>query len=296
MNNETNEIDENSRLDWHSGFEGSFLLSMRRYIYDLSIEREHCLSREPLRIDFLLVKKNKEVVVDNSIGRHFRKHNIIEFKNPEDKLNIDVIWKTVAYAALYKSMGNRADEIKISDITVTIFRAIRPRKLFKGLAFDGKEINEICPGVYSIKGMVEIPVYVVVMNELQDKELAAISILSKGAKEEDVRHFLKEVSSFTEPEDKRNADAVLQISAKTNKELYQKLRGDDSMCEALRELMADDLKEAESKGIEKGIEKRDIQKITEMLRDGKTAEAIADFCKYPLEQVKKVQEEILMKQ
>ncbi len=27
------------------------------------------------------------------------------------------------------------------------------------------------------------------------------------------------------------------------------------MCEALRELMADDLKEAESKGIEKGIEK-----------------------------------------
>lgn len=63
------------------------------------------------------------------------------------------------------------------------------------------------------------------------------------------------------------------------------------MCEALRELIADDLKEAESIG----IEKRDIQKITEMLRSGKTAEAIADFCMYPLEQVKKVREEMLMK-
>ena len=62
------------------------------------------------------------------------------------------------------------------------------------------------------------------------------------------------------------------------------------MCEALRELMADDLKEAESKG----IEKRDYQKIMEMLKDGKTPEAIVEFCKYPMEQVLKVQEEMLV--
>lgn len=43
----------------------------------------------------------------------------------------------------------------------------------------------------------------------------------------------------------------------------------------------------------KGKESRDKEKITEMLKDGKTPEAIADFCKYPLEQVKKVQEELL---
>ncbi len=68
------------------------------------------------------------------------------------------------------------------------------------------------------------------------------------------------------------------------------LRGDEAMCEALRELMADDLKEAESKG----IEKRDYQKIMEMLKDGKTPEAIVEFCKYPMEQVLKVQEEMLV--
>ncbi len=89
-------------------------------------------------------------------------------------------------------------------------------------------------------------------------------------------------------------DAVFQISANLHGELYSRLRGDDAMCEALRELMADDLKEAESKGIEKGIEKRDYQKIMEMLKDGKTPEAIVEFCKYQMEQVLKVQEEILV--
>ena len=63
------------------------------------------------------------------------------------------------------------------------------------------------------------------------------------------------------------------------------------MCEALRELMADELKEAENKG----MEMRDYQKITEMLKDGKTPEAIVEFCKYPIEQVLKVQEEMLVK-
>ncbi len=66
------------------------------------------------------------------------------------------------------------------------------------------------------------------------------------------------------------------------------------MCEALREIMADDLKEAESKCIEKGIETRDYQKIMEMLKDGRTPEAIVEFCKYPMEQVLKVRGEMLI--
>ena len=40
---------------------------------------------------------------------------------------------------------------------------------------------------------------------------------------------------------------------------------------------------------EEGKEERDREKITNMLNRGKTAEAIADFCGYPISQVKKVQ-------
>lgn len=37
---------------------------------------------------------------------------------------------------------------------------------------------------------------------------------------------------------------------------------------------------------------RDREKISDMLKRGKTPEAIADFCGYPLEQIKSVQKEL----
>jgi hypothetical protein len=47
------------------------------------------------------------------------------------------------------------------------------------------------------------------------------------------------------------------------------------------------------KGLERGIEQGKTQAIINMLERGKTPEQIADFCGYPLEQVKKVEAEML---
>ena len=299
MKEETTNIDAQSKLDWHTGFEGGLRLSLRNYAYYIDIEREHYLSSEPLRIDFLVIKKNAGAVIDNAIGRGFLGHNIIEYKNPNDELNIDVLWKVIGYAALYKSFGESVDQIKITDITISILRAIKPVKLFKDLTDAGKNIVQEYPGVYAISDLIEIPVRIIVTDELEDSELMAFSVMSQNASEEEIRQFVQEASMLKEPGYRRNADAVLQISANLHKDLYGKLKGDDTMCDALRELMADDLKEAENKGVEigveKGMEKRDYQKITEMLKDGKTPEAIVEFCKYPIEQVLKVQEEMLVK-
>ena len=46
-------------------------------------------------------------------------------------------------------------------------------------------------------------------------------------------------------------------------------------------------------GREQGREQRDREKIEEMLRKGKTPEAIADFCDYPLTLVKEVENNML---
>ena len=45
--------------------------------------------------------------------------------------------------------------------------------------------------------------------------------------------------------------------------------------------------------IEEGIGLRDTQKIEEMLRWGKTVDEIVDFCGYPDDQVKEVEEGLL---
>ena len=46
---------------------------------------------QALMVDFLVIKKNDDIVINNAVGLDFLKYNIIEYKNPNDELNIDVL-------------------------------------------------------------------------------------------------------------------------------------------------------------------------------------------------------------
>ena len=59
-----------------------------------------------------------------------------------------------------------------------------------------------------------------------------------------------------------------------------------------REYMTLMMRDLENREI--GREERDREKISEMLRDGRTPQAIADFCKYPLQLVQEVQQSMLV--
>lgn len=48
---------------------------------------------------------------------------------------------------------------------------------------------------------------------------------------------------YTSPEDRNNIDAVLQVSVTANYDLYQEVRRKSIMCQALQELMKDDIEE-----------------------------------------------------
>ena len=52
-------------------------------------------------------------------------------------------------------------------------------------------------------------------------------------------------------------------------------------------------RDAREEGLEEGGDLRDTMRITDMLRRGKTVEEIVDFCNYPYEQVKKVEDSLL---
>jgi hypothetical protein len=249
MSEKPNKEDTKRRLDWHSGFEGGLMLSFRKYAKDIEIEREHPLSKEPLRVDFLVIKKRHDVVIDNAIGRKFKTYNLIEYKNPNDELDIDVLWKVIGYACLYKSMGPTVDAIKSDEITMSIFRSRKPVKLFKRLTNSGISVEKVNEGIYSVVGLVAIPIYIVVIRELTDDGLKAISIMSPDADEETVRRFLNEADGYTEPDDKRFTDAVLRISTTVNQTLYEKLKGVNSM--AYLGFMAEELDQARKETAEK---------------------------------------------
>ena len=99
---------------------------------------------------------------------------------------------------------------------------------------------------------------IVVLGELAGKH-RALRVLSKNAMEEDVRGFIEEASRLTEPGDRNNADAVMQASVSANRVLYEKIRRcNPAMCEALRELMKDE--------IEREIEEQKQQAVLETER------------------------------
>ena len=53
------------------------------------LEKEYNLNTKPLEIDLLVIKKEASVRIENEIGILFRGHNIMEYKSPDDALDID---------------------------------------------------------------------------------------------------------------------------------------------------------------------------------------------------------------
>ena len=274
-----------AQIDWHSGYSGGFRLSMKDYKDDLIIEREHYITDEPTRMDHLIIKKNRSVVIDNSIGRAFRTYNVIEYKNPTAALNIDVVWKAIGYAALYKGYGKTVDAIPAKELTVTILRSAKPVKLFKDLMSEGYEVNETDSGVYMLAGFIDMPVQVVVIKELKDAVFRPLRIMIPGADEGEIRAFMHEVLEFENPEDLNNASAVLNVSSEANETTFTRIRRDGDMGEAMRRVMKDDLEKERSEGEQCGEQNAKAMDIKNLMSNMKwTIEQAMDALSIPPEQ------------
>lgn len=247
-----------NRNYWHSAFCGATEWDLKKNKKDLKYEREHVLTKEPLRMDMLVIKKRPKARIQSEIGKIFKIHNVVEFKGSGDVLNIDVYHKIIAYACLYKSMGEHVDEIPANEVTITIIREAYPRELIKILKESDIIIEEKYPGIFYLTGKVMFPTQIIVTGRLGDKH-SALKILSKKAKENDVRQFIQEARFATEPGDKENIDAVLQVSVSANKQLFREVRKEDVMCKALEELMHEE--------IEAKIDKRETEKTVKYLKN-----------------------------
>lgn len=245
-----NEAVSGEKIQWHPGFYAAAELELRMNREELDFHREYNLSKKPLQIDLLVVKKLKDVLIQNKIGRIFRRYNIIEYKSPDDGMSIDDFCKTLGYAYFYKGMSEKVNEVPLGELTVSLFRYAKPQKLLKELLSYGWRIKEYAKGIYYIEG-VGIPVQIVVMEELPIEEHPFLKILTRKITEKAIRNFANHVNGFTEPCDMQNADVVLHVSVLANRKEYSKARRSATM-EALRELFSDELENAEREGRKEG--------------------------------------------
>ena len=85
----------------------------------------------------------------------------------------------------------------------------------------------------------------------------------------------------------RNVDAVYQVSVSANREVYENLRKEDqTVCDALRDLMKEDFLRVEGEYLAKGLAKGITGAVEIMREDGKDDRAIVErlMSKYDLTQ------------
>lgn len=68
-----------------------------------------------------------------------------------------------------------------------------------------------------------------------------------------MKELLKRISGLTQKFDRELADSVLEVSIRANKQIVEELRGDDSMCQALLEIMEPEISKIRANDAQKLI-------------------------------------------
>ena len=137
--------------------------------------------------------------------------------------------------------------------------------------------------------MGSFPIQVIVSGKLSTENQKWLTALSNNLKQKDAERIVLQSESLTQKDAKLYADSVLQATIKANKAVFHKIRGESEyMCEALRELMKEDLDEALAKGTELGREEGRESLILGALKNNSSAEEIARVLGIPLEEVRAV--------
>lgn len=161
---------EGKEIQWHPPYVAAMHLEMGDDRDGFIFVPEYTLNTGALKID-LFLKDKGEHSVSNEIGKLFRKYNIIEYKNPNDVLDIDVFIKIQSYAGLYKAYGEKSDSRKIESITVSLVREAKPKKLFEYFRDHGIRVINPYQGIYYVLDKVWFATQIVVTRELDKKSI-----------------------------------------------------------------------------------------------------------------------------
>ena len=232
-------------LQWHPAFYADLQIEFREETEKLKFEREYLLSSKPMAIDVLIIKKKDTEPIHKNIGKIFRKYNIIEYKSPSDSLSVDDFYKGYGYTNFYKADTGKVNEIPIQELTITLVSKRYPRELIRHL----KEVRHYTidnpeEGIYYVIGDI-LPIQIIVTKELTEAENLWLKSLTNELEQNETAEKLLEEYS------KNQANAlyrsVMELIVRANKQKFEEVKG---MCDALRELMKDEIDAEVNKRLE----------------------------------------------
>ena len=166
MKHDKNPGRKTKRIHWHLAFVEAIQLELKDYRGKLEFHHEYHLSAEPLKIDCVIIKKAKNLVITKNIAAIFRDVNLLEYKSPDAKVSVSDFYKVYGYACIYASFT----KIPITNLTISFVVSHRPVKLLKHLEkIRNYSVEESGPGIYNVKGDV-LPIQVIDSRQLPVKE------------------------------------------------------------------------------------------------------------------------------
>ena len=231
------------RSDWHAGFEALLHIEAHKYGERVQIKTEHLLGEEPPRADFVVLIDEEGLLADKSIFRIFLKHNICEYKNPHDALNERVIRKGCGYVNLYIGTSEHEGDVPSDQVTLSIFRATKPEKLFREMAEKGQLTVDATKGIYHVEGIIDLPFQIVITSELEGPEYAAYRALTDHASEVDVEQVIRDGSRETDSAMQDHYRVFLDLVARKNPDVIEGIRRDKAMAAVWMDIFKDEIEE-----------------------------------------------------
>lgn len=208
-----NPIDD--ELFWHTALLPAFKLELKAYLEYLRFEAEYHLTTKPLQVDLLIIKKERNVRIDNPIARIFRGYNLVEYKSPAASLSIDEFYRTIVYVLLYKSI----DRLDITDMTLSFIVTMRPNTVLG-------HIREVwkCPVTESENGICHIggfpfPIQVIESKKLSKEDNVFLRNMNVGLDEAAVAWALRLGKEYPA----LDISAYVDIITRANKERMKEM-------------------------------------------------------------------------
>lgn len=235
------------KLQWHPAFQAALQIELEDDREFLEFYEEYNLNKKPLHLDTMVISMKPGCKIRKTIGRIFRKYNVVEYKNPKAYINMNDFHKVMAYACLYQSNTKKVREIPPEQLTVTLIGNRYPRKLVRYLtSMEHVSVEPAYPGIYYVSGLL-FPLQIVVSRELPPKEYVWLSRLR------DDLSVKKDIGLLSKAYKGKDHDplysAVMEFIVRANRNEYKEGL---NVCQALEELFEGKLNEREARGEAKG--------------------------------------------
>ena len=235
---ELRELEAVPQSDWHAGFEALLRIETHKYGDKVHISTEGNIGEAPPRTDFVILVEDEKVAFDKAIFQIFRKINILEYKNPHDSLNERVLRKVCGYANLYIGVAEHEGDRPADEVTLSIFRAVKNPKLFAELKRNGN-LEKTAPGIYHVKGLVDLPFQIIITSELEGEEYAAYRALTDKAERADVEYIVRDAEAQSDDVIMDHYGVLLDLVVKKNPQFFNMVKGEIAMKDVLMEMVKD---------------------------------------------------------